>query len=109
MNLKIYNNFDLNHPVAYFPFGNPHTFCMHGSTRKQPIKRLVLGEVISRSFLPERSLTFCNTLHFGKEDTFQCTMIYRLTIISFNYHGYTGIYDKVLVLTRVVDKCTCME
>ena len=61
MNLKIYNNFDLNHPVAYFPFGNPYTFCMQGLTRKQPIKRLVLGDVISRSFLQERSPTFYNT------------------------------------------------
>ena len=26
MNLKIYSNFDLNHPVAYFPFGNHYTF-----------------------------------------------------------------------------------
>ena len=30
-------------------------------------------------------------------------MIYRLTIISFNYHGYTGIYDKVHGLTREVN------
>ena len=68
MNLKIYSNFDnkfdLSHPAAYFPFGNSYTFCMHGLMRKQPIKRLVLGDVISRSFLPERSLTFCNTSHF---------------------------------------------
>ena len=67
---------------------------MHGLTRKQPIKNLVLGDVISRSFLPERSQTFCNILHFLKEDKFLYTIIYRLTIISFNYHGYTGIYDK---------------
>ena len=62
MNLKIYsfiykyisyNNCDFNHPVAYFPFGNVCTFCMHGLTRKQPIRRLVLDGVISRSFLPD--------------------------------------------------------
>ena len=63
MNLKIYSNFDLNHPVAYFPFRNQYTFCMHGLTRKQPINRLVLGDIISRSFLPERSLTFCYISH----------------------------------------------
>ena len=27
LNLKIYRNFDLNHPVAYFPFRNLYTFC----------------------------------------------------------------------------------
>ena len=41
MNLRIYSDFDLNHPVAYFPFGNPYTFSMHGLARKQPIKMLV--------------------------------------------------------------------
>ena len=30
-------------------------------------------------------------------------MIYRLKIISFNYHGYTGITNKVHGLTREVD------
>ena len=60
MNLKIYSYFDLNHPVAYFSFGNLDTFCMHRLTRKQPIRRLVLGDVISRSFAPEQSLTFSN-------------------------------------------------
>ena len=104
MNLKIYSNFDLNHPVPYFPFGHLYTFCMHGLTRKQPIRRLVLGEVISRSFLPEQSLTFCNISHDWKEDKFLYTMIYRLTIISFNYQNdYTGIYDKMHRLTREVD------
>ena len=33
-------------------------------------------------------------------------MIYRLTIFSFNYHGYTGIYDKMHGLTREVDTHT---
>ena len=60
-------------------------------------------KMISRSFLPEQSLTFCNTLHFWKEDKFHYTMIYRFTLISFNYHGHTGIYDKVHGLTREVD------
>ena len=60
MNLKIYSDFDLNYPVAYFPSGNLYTFCMHKLTRKQPIRRQVLGDVISRSFFPDRSLTFCN-------------------------------------------------
>ena len=46
MNLRIYCKFDLNHPVAYFPFRNLYTLCMHGLTRKQPIKRLVLGDII---------------------------------------------------------------
>ena len=103
INLKIYCNFDLNHLVAYFPFGNIYTFCMHGLTRKQPIKTLVLGDIISVSFLPERSRTFCNILQYWKEDKFLYTMIYRLTIFSFNYHGYTGIYDKMHGLTREVD------
>ena len=103
INLKIYCNFDLNHLVAYFPFGNIYTFCMHGLTRKQPIKTLVLGDVISVSFLPERSWNFCNILHYWKEDKFLYTMIYGLTIFSFNYHDYTGIYDKMHGLTRKVD------
>ena len=47
MNLKIYSNFDLNNPVAYFSFVNLYTFCMHGLTGKQPIRRQVLGDVIS--------------------------------------------------------------
>ena len=106
MNLKIYSNFDLNHPVAYFPFCNLYTFCMHRLTRKQPIKRLVLGHVISRSFLPEQSLTFCNISHDWKEDKFPYTMIYRSTLISFNYHGYTGIYDRMHGLKREVDTAT---
>ena len=38
MNIKIYNDFDLNHPVAYFPSGNLYTFCMHGLTRKHQSK-----------------------------------------------------------------------
>ena len=67
MNLKIYSNFDLNHPVTYFPFGNLFTFCMHGLTRKQPIKRLVLGEVISRSILPQRILSVI--LHMVEKKT----------------------------------------
>ena len=71
--------------------------------RKQPIRRLVLGDVISRSFLPERSLTFSNILHDWKEDKFLYTMIYRLTIISFNYHCYTGIKNKMHRLTKEVD------
>ena len=25
MNLTVYSNFDLNHPVVYFPFGNLYT------------------------------------------------------------------------------------
>ena len=108
MNLKIYSNVELNHDVAYFPFGNPYTFCMHGLTRKQPIKRLVLGDVISRSFLPERSLTFFNILHFLKEDKFLYTMIYRLTIFCLNYHGYTDIYAKVHGLTREVNNACCL-
>ena len=31
-------------------------------------------------------------------------MIYRLTVFSFNYHSYTGIYDKMHGLTREVDR-----
>ena len=106
MNLRIYCKFDLNHPVAYFPFRNLYTFCMHRLTRKQPIKRLVLGDVISRSFLPERSLIFCYISHDWKEDKFLYTMIYRLKIICFDHHGYTGIYDKMHGLTREVDNST---
>ena len=30
-------------------------------------------------------------------------MISRLTIFSFDYHGYTGIYDEMHGLTREVD------
>ena len=103
MNHKIYSNFDLNHFVAYFSFGNLDTFCMHRLTRKQPIRRLVLGDVISRSFLPERFLTISNISHDWREDKFPFTMIYRLTIISFNYHCYTGIYDKMHGSTKEVD------
>ena len=75
MNLKIYCSFDLNLPVAYFLFGNLFTFWMHALMRKQPIKRLVLGDVISRSFLSEQTLSFCNILHSWKEDKFLYTMI----------------------------------
>ena len=105
MNFKIYCNFDLNHPVAYFPFGNLYTFYMHGLTRKQPIKTQVLGDVISVSFLPERSPTLqkCNILHYLKADKFLYTMIYRLTTFYLNYHGSSGIYDKMHRLTREVD------
>ena len=103
MNLKIYSNFELNQPVAYFPFWNLCTFCMHGSTRKQPIKRLVLVEVISRSILPEQSLTICNISHDWKENKFFYTVIYRLTMISFNSHGNTCISDKMHGLMREVD------
>ena len=103
MNLRIYCKFDLNHPVAYFPFRNLYTFCMHRLTRKQPIKRLVLGDVISRSFLPERYLIFCYISHDWKDDKFLYTMIYRLTIIYFDYLGYSGIYDKMHWLTKEVD------
>ena len=79
---------------------------MHGFTRKLPIKRLVLGDVIFRLILPERSLTSCNISYELKEDKFLYTMIYRLKIISFNYHGYTAIYDKMHGLTREVDAYT---
>ena len=36
MNLKIYSNFDLNHPVAYFPFLNVYTFHMQRVDEKAP-------------------------------------------------------------------------
>ena len=48
-----------------------------------------------------------NISHDWKEDTFLYTMICRLTIISFNYHVYTGIYDKMHRLTREVDTVLC--
>ena len=63
MNLKIYSSFDLNHPVDYFSFGNLFTFCMDGLTRKQPIRGLVLDDFISKSFLPDQSLTFSSISH----------------------------------------------
>ena len=73
MNLKIYSNFDLNNPVAYFFF--LYIFCIHGLTRKQPIRRQVLGDVISMSFLAERFLTFSYISHKWKEEKFLYTMI----------------------------------
>ena len=65
INLGIRCNFDLNHPVAiaYFPFGNLNTFCMHGLTKKQPIKRLVLG-VLRHELSPWHELSPA-TIHAG--------------------------------------------